>query len=255
MEKKLRSKEANVMLWKEEDFREPDRYFYTDYKDNILFNGNKFLYATPFSDYCALINDGAWKIIDTNQKEIILLPEDITIDAINGMFHKNIAVFDKKSNHWGSYHFSSEEKTFELGIPFIWDTLEFSRKKEIVYGGKNRITGDFHADNLDEWVNLQLEVPLIAMPIEDAQTTDYYKKYIEYYKDEFFQTHIKYRTTTYSSDYTYEQVKKQSEDNIQNAQYNIAFFFETADEHPRPQKVEVGDFKTYKKVLGKMKER
>lgn len=78
----------------------------------------------------------------------------------------------------------------------------------------NRITGASHADNLDEWVNLQLEVPLIEMSIEEAQTTDYYKKYIEYYKDEFFQTHIRYITTTYSSNYTYEQVKKQSEDNI-----------------------------------------
>ncbi len=50
-----------------------------------------------------------------------------------------MAVFDEKEKQWGSYHYDDNEKGFLQDIPFIWDTLEFSRKQDQVYVGKSNV--------------------------------------------------------------------------------------------------------------------
>lgn len=252
----LISKEENIILWKEINFRQPDRYFYTDLHNNKLFGGEDFLFATPFSDSCALVYDGVfWKIINIAQKEIITLPDSLEFDALNGMRHNNIAIYDETTNHWGGYHFCSQEKTFEQNIPFIWDALEFSRQSGSVYGGINRLGRTYQADPVDGWYNWQFEVPVIKMPLEKAQTVAYYEKYLEYYENEFYQEHVRYIREKYDSTCTFEQALEKSKSNTKNAQAFADFYLDDREKYSdnNIENVEVGDIRSYQKILGKMK--
>ncbi|MDE6141669.1 MAG: hypothetical protein K2G03_03605 [Bacilli bacterium] len=114
----------------------PRLYFYTDIEGKLLFDGTIFQYATPFSDSCALVKqDNDWYIIDLKIMEFVGLPNEILPYTANGFENGNLAIFDRKKEHWGSYYYSREDKTFKQDIPFIWDALEFLRKKEDVYVG------------------------------------------------------------------------------------------------------------------------
>ncbi len=119
----------------------PRLYFYTDIKGELLFEGTIFQYATPFSDSCALIKqNNAWYIIDLKLMEFVSLPSEILPYRANGFENGNLAIFDRTKEHWGSYYYSREFKTFEQDIPFIWDALEFLRKKDIVYVGMHDVS-------------------------------------------------------------------------------------------------------------------
>lgn len=139
-------------------------YFYTDMEGKLLFDGTIFRYATPFSDSCALVKqDNDWYIIDLKIMKFVGLPNEILPYTANGFENGNLAIFDRTKEHWGSYYYSRENQAFEQDIPFIWDALEFLRKKEGVYVGIHDI----------------YKTPLIN---EDAYE-EYFKYEKEYYKE------------------------------------------------------------------------
>ncbi len=257
---KLVSVEENIILWKEKA-REIDVYFYTDIRQDELFDGKRFTFATPFSDYCALVKNSDWEIINILEKERIILPSNLNFESINGIRHNNISILDRYTKKWGGYYFDAKNHSFTQTIPFIWDTLEFSRKEGTIYSGIGRIHKKFSIDNMiqnknkEDWWLWEIEVPVIEMTIEQGKTEKYYQEYLDYYKNDQLEEHIKYIKETHG------QVldEKVIEELAQYLTANLTGVadFEFGDEakynENNGETVEVGDIKTYQKITGKMK--
>lgn len=253
---KLVSVEENIILWKEKT----DVYFYTDIKQNELFDGKRFALATPFSDCCALVKNDDWEIINIDEQERIILPRSLNFENIKGIRHNNISILDRHAKKWGSYYFDAKNHSFTQKIPFIWDALEFSRKEGIIYGGISKIYKSMPTDNMiqnkGDWWLWDIEIPLIAMTIEEGQTEEYYQEYLGHYKNDQLGEHIKYIKETHGQVLDEKVIKELAQ--YLTANLTDIADFEFGDEekynHNSGEETEVGDFKTYKKVLGKMKE-
>lgn len=178
----LCSVEENIGLWLLQTV-EGNVYFYTDLKGNFLFNGEFFLQASAFSNLCAWVQDLSrnWFIINIAKHERILMPtEDFNFFTMRGLVEGNLAIFDY-SNHWGSYYFNSEEKTFKKDVPCIWDALEFSRKDDWAYVGISSSIGLMNSSlkwNLEE-ILLQLKIAKMNKSL--IYNTKVYQKFLKEY--------------------------------------------------------------------------
>ena len=144
---------------------------YSNRDGKLLFDGNIFACASPFSSGCAWVKvEDTWFILNTLKNECVGIPNQITWKNIRPIKNGNIALFNPK-NVWGSIYYDSEEHTFKKDIPFIWDALEFSEHANEV------IVGMCHEkDN-----NYQMK--LTNMKKEEAYQYESYKKFLkEQYK-------------------------------------------------------------------------
>ncbi len=130
--------EENIALWvieciEVEKTRDSEYMFvYTDLDGNLLFGNVFFDYAMPFSDGCAYVRatrcfNGVDRfILDVKNQQILTIP--FNLKDVNTIMHNNLPVLDYKTNKWGSYVINPETGTWTYGIPFIWDSLAFSRE-------------------------------------------------------------------------------------------------------------------------------
>lgn len=181
----------NIFLWKLELTNKTHLYLYTNWNGNILFNGTIFPYASPFSNSCALVelktleenqSISQYYIIDVAKKEFVQIP----MEEMNGkvMYHirnGNVAMYGQ-NNHWGSYFYDPENNHFIKDIPFIWDTLEFSKD------GKNVAAGLCSSKvlvNSDNWEPDKVELKIKVMNTfkEYAYTDALYQQFLRYIYD------------------------------------------------------------------------
>ena len=181
---KLISLEEDIALWKAIAYYgggKTTRYFYTNLKGEILFDNEGFCYATPFSNSLAYVekykHENAYGdsyifgpytfyyIIDLKKKELVYIP--LQTEKFSGFRNNNLGTLDNNTKCWGSYYYNREENTFELEIPFIWNALEPSRAKDVMYVGKALLhhTHNYHSyDNYDECTSRwRVSMPMIKM--------------------------------------------------------------------------------------------
>lgn len=140
--------EENIALW---NLYTTDMqfYFYTNLQGKILFDGKCFPCASNFSEGCAWVKEDQWYIINLRKQELVEIPvEEMPWKNIRDIRHGNLAMANVK-NKWGSYFYNQEENTFQEDVPFIWDALEFSRKKDRVYAGV--LSSRRIINSLNEW--------------------------------------------------------------------------------------------------------
>lgn len=245
----LISVEENIALWAVKEYRNQKRYYYyTDLQGTLLFNGECFFYATPFSDHKALVKIYREPLVlDISHKELVEIPESISWESLNGFRNSNMVVFDEKEKQWGSYHYDDNEKGFLQDIPFIWDTLEFSRKQDQVYVGKSNVgVAMFGYDVQTKWDERDLELQIATLQLEKKYAYDLkrYKYLIDMYKKA-----IRYIIETFDD-------SKTTQENFIKKPYNISDYYfeeEWKEEYNTNQDllVQTGNLDEYKRILGK----
>ena len=251
----LISVEENIALWKESSFPDhEEEYFYTDLEGNLLFNGKKFQYATPFYNSLACVNDriDGWYLMDIKKKQLVFVPKEISFDNINGFRQENLALFDKEKRHWGSYCYTPESAEFREEIPFIWDNLEFSRDNGFVYTGLvDRSPICFGADK-----RRVFQINVVKLPIDKAYDLSYYQYLMETYRVAINQNTIRYITEELEDLYSQAQEECLIQAYIGSAYSLSDYYFEERDkkEYQRNDgaKVELGDLGDYQRVLAKV---
>lgn len=205
-----------------------DSYIYTDLDGKILFSNNTFKYATPFQDSLAyvIMYDNKHYIIDIKTKELVEIPMiNKPWKNINGFRNGNLAVLDEKSKKWGSYFYDRNENIFHKDIPPIWNALEFSRDKDIVYAGISNVqqpcTSNYDVQTKwSEITNLELTISAIKMLKDYAYDLKYYKYIIDTYKMAIAQDKIRYIREKISMFKQKEETEK-----ILSTPYNIADYY------------------------------
>ena len=245
----LISVEENIALWAVKEYRDQKRYYYyTDLQGNLLFNGECFFYATPFSDHKALVKIYREPLVlDISHKELVEIPESISWESLNGFRNSNMAVFDEKEKQWGSYHYDDNEKGFLQDIPFIWDTLEFSRKQDQVYVGKSNVgVAMFGYDVQTKWDERDLELQIATLQLDKKYAYDLkrYKYLIDMYKKA-----IRFIIETFDD-------SKTTQEDFIKKPYNISDYYfeeEWKEEYSTNQDllVQTGNLDEYKRILGK----
>lgn len=245
----LISVEENIALWAVKEYRNQKRYYYyTDLQGTLLFNGECFFYATPFSDHKALVKIYRKPLVlDLSHKELVEIPESISWESLNGFRNSNMVVFDEKEKQWGSYHYDDNEKGFLQDIPFIWDTLEFSRKQDQVYVGKSNVgVAMFGYDVQTKWDERDLELQIATLQLDKKYAYDLkrYKYLIDMYKKA-----IRYIIETFDD-------SKTTQENFIKKPYNISDYYfeeEWKEEYNTNQDllVQTGNLDEYKRILGK----
>lgn len=245
----LISVEENIALWAVKEYRNQKRYYYyTDLQGTLLFNGECFFYATPFSDHKALVKIYREPLVlDISHKELVEIPESISWESLNGFRNSNMVVFDEKEKQWGSYHYDDNEKGFLQDIPFIWDTLEFSRKQDQVYVGKSNVdVAMFGYDVQTKWDERDLELQIATLQLDKKYAYDLkrYKYLIDMYKKA-----IRYIIETFDD-------SKTTQENFIKKPYNISDYYfeeEWKEEYNTNQDllVQTGNLDEYKRILGK----
>lgn len=158
-----------------------------------------------------------------------------------------MAVFDEKEKQWGSYHYDDNEKGFLQDIPFIWDTLEFSRKQDQVYVGKSNVgVAMFGYDVQTKWDERDLELQIATLQLNKKYAYDLkrYKYLIDMYKKA-----IRYIIETFDD-------SKTTQENFIKKPYNISDYYfeeEWKEEYSTNQDllVQTGNLDEYKRILGK----
>lgn len=260
---KIVAVEENIALWKlcKLSSSRNSTYIYTDLNGKIIFNGQTFLYATPFSNSRACIkqNDSQWSILDLENKEFVHLPNEISWGNLNNFRNDNLILFDEKKLHWGSYQYNPKENSFTENIPFIWDTLEFSRLNGQIYAGihsiekirDNHPTSHWSDDNGDLF-----SICIAKMFLNDSRDLKCYN----YLKDEYgnikYQDSLRTICTKIPNTYTLEERQKQVLEYI-SATYNLSdnYYYETYQNDYNTNNgkiVDVGKLYTYKQKSGKI---
>lgn len=205
-----------------------DSYFYTDLDGNILFSKNTFKYATPFSDSLSYIimHDNKHCIIDIKDKKLVEIPMiNKPWENINGFRNGNLAALNKKSKKWESYFYDRDENIFCKDIPPIWNNLEFSRDKDIVYAGISNIH-QLCPSNYDvqtkwsEITDLELTIRVIRMLKDNAYNLKYYNYIIDIFKMAIEQDKIRYIREKVSISRQKEETEK-----ILSTPYNLADYY------------------------------
>ncbi len=263
----LRSVEEDIALWKKESLIIKDinstkeskiyRYFYTDLLGNLLFNGKSFNYATPFSNSRACLKDGdEWLILDSKDKKITYFPDELSFKNINVFRNDSLALCNGNDFKWGSIKYNNDENIFEFDIPFIWNALDFSRENGKVYVGiyeANPIISNHPYFHYDEDFGTLFTIETMKLPIDMAKNTDYYYK-----TKNFFPLSP---MTRYIKEEIYSDIPKEERKNIINdylkTAYDISdtYFTEEFKEEFNNNKgyiVDIGDFNSYQKKLGKL---
>lgn len=261
----LISIDNNIILWRVTS-RDLNLYnfFYTDINGNLLFNGTLFNYATSFSNSLAFIELGReYYIIDINNMLLVKIPNEIVWDNLNGFRNNNLAVFDKTSHHWGSYYYDEKEQSFKKDIPFIWDALEFSRNKDIVYVGIHEVSpySDPYKQNrnFDMFQTELFRIKTLEMNKKYVYDLERYKKLINLYKtniyfDEPIYENSRLRIIEEQFGFGLRQKERKLEiKSFIEAPYELSDYY--FDEPYRYEyidnNVDVGNLNDYKKVLGK----
>lgn len=246
--------EENKALWRGYSFRRlSSDYYYTDLLGNLLFNGYCFDYATLFSDNKAIVRIiGKMFVLDIAQKELIEIPDTLNWKRLNGFRNGNLAVFDKNAKQWGSYYYDSVEKGFMLETPFIWDTLEFSRKPDKVYVGKSEVlrTGPYDAQT--KWDERSFAVQIIALQLNKKNAHDLknYEYLVNFYKTSIEQNVLRYIQEPYDGlEATYAKIIE--------TPYNLSdYYFEEEyktefNTNQYGQLSDEGRLDEYQRILGK----
>lgn len=262
----LESVEEDIALWKKGNPATNEfLYFYTDLDGNLLFNGENFFYATPFSNSRAFVrNYRGWFVLDIKKKEIVCFSNDLIIDDldnINKFRNDELAVFDGKKNKWGSLLYNEDEHTFEKDIPFIWDALDFSRLKneeyaEVYIGLHNLspICSKHPYDKASEDFGSKVTISVMRAPIFMAKTYDYYNNVTKTYK--YIRGIIKDIEEEISSTIPKEKRIQKVKEYLQTAQDICDWYFEEncmeKTNNNSGKIVDVGNIEEYPKKLGKI---
>lgn len=237
-------------------------YLYTDLEGELLFNGRLFSFATPSSNSRVLIRNSNvdWRIIDFEKKEIVSLPNDIIFDNLNGFRNNNLAVFKENTWNWGSIKYNHDENSFSEDIPFIWDSLEFSRLNDNVYVGIHRIDSKHDYNPYFHWsedFGNKFICSTIRIPINKAYDLEYYNYIMNMYSNWLEQNIIMYISSDIQSGYSQEERNQYIKDCIKSA-YNISdlYFGESYKEENNSNngiKVDLGNLSDYQKKKGVFK--
>ena len=206
---RLETVEDNIALWSvgytRTDNIEERFYFYSNLEGKLLFNGESFIFATPFSNGLAVVLSGGRKyyLIDRENKEVLLMPEEAKVYEVSNI--RNDMMSAKHSGFhyplWGSYKIDRKEKTLECVIPFIWNYLNMSRTQNQVYAGisdgyyvtssgsheRSYIAKAYSDYSLYDWSRDLNDPPkfkeyvrnfVSRMDIETAQNKDYIKYFL-----------------------------------------------------------------------------
>ena len=266
----LVSYEEDIALWKITNVEKGCLYFYTDLNGNVLFDTD-FSYATPFSSGKACIfYERYFHILDLDKKEIISFPSELEkisncysgttqFAQLNGMRHDNIAIFDEESFKWGGFKYNSSEKTFKQNIPYIWDTLEFSRLKDWAYVGlhtKSGIVDNYPYSHWSDDNGTLFTLSNMIMPIGRAQDLICYELRKKFYLRGGYQDVVKFINEEIENTVPIENRDQIIKSYIKKA-YNIAddCFEENCQEELNNNYgnvVEVGNIKEYTRKLGRL---
>lgn len=174
--------EENIALWNLY-LAENSMYFYTDIHGKVLFDSHFFPFASTFSDGVAWVKDFSekWYIINLRKNELVEIPiEDMPWKNIRDIRHGNLALLNRK-NQWGSYFYNQEENTFRQDVPFLWDTLEFSRKENLVYVGmcSSRVI----VNSLNEWAfdDFQMQLNIARLSKKEIYDLFAYRDFLQQY--------------------------------------------------------------------------
>lgn len=257
----LESVEEDIALWKKGNGALKDYcYFYTDLEGNLLFNGEKFSYATPFSNLRACVNNyREWLILDLERKEKVSFPDELEFVNINKFRNDGLVLFDKNSLHWGSIRYNPYEGTFEKDIPFIWDALEFSRLQGQVYVGIHSVSPIRNNDPYFHWSDdfgSIFTIEVMRLPIDLAKNLDCYNHRKKAYTGAMYQNVIRYIEEEISNVIPKEN-RNQIISNYLKTAYNIGdyYFEEKYNEEANNNKgkiVDVENSNIYQKKLGKL---
>lgn len=162
----------DIFLWQMDYINNIKLYFYTDRNYKIIFNGQMFTYASPFSKGCALtktINTETeteeTNIIDLSQRKIVEVPlEEMECLGTYHIRNGNLAMYGN-NGHWGSYVYNGEETGFKKDIPFIWDALEFSKNGEKVGIGLRYYQTILNSDLENKWKPNKVEMKIKIMEV------------------------------------------------------------------------------------------
>lgn len=252
----LESVEEDIALWKKGNIEHKDFcYFYTDLEGNLLFNGNQFKYATPFSNSRACINNyREWLILDLEKKEVISFPNELTFGNINKFRNDGLALFNIISLKWGSIKYDSYEKTFKQDIPFIWDALEYSRIKDYVYVGNHSVSPIRDSSPYSNWnddCGKMFTISAMKLPFDKSKSLDYYNSKREEYMCYLSRNEIRYIQEKISSNISEAEEYQIIKDYLRTA-YNIGdyYFLEDYKEEINSNKgkiVDVGNINVYQK--------
>lgn len=250
--------EENIALWKVNHFFEREGYIYTDLNGKSLFNGKIFSYATAFSNSRACVSDvDQWYILDLKNGELVSFPKGLYWENINGFRNDELALFHSQENGWGSYVYHPIDHTFTKKIPFIWDTLEISRKKGQVYVG---ILTDFIYDLLQEEKGYHkksfLDIPVMPLSTKDAFDSLKYHELMEIYRKDLLSKNVKHILKQIHCQCTLKRIKEVIQRTIMDG-YSIT------DEYFKEQEdcsfngndgliVDTKDIRDYQKKIGKM---
>lgn len=256
----LESVEEDIALWKKGNCVHKNYcYFYTDLEGKLLFNGKTFKYATPFSNFRACVNNyREWLVLDLENKEIIVFPKELIFENINIFRNDGLPLFDRDSLSWGSVRYNPNEKSFKKDIPFIWDTLEFSRVKDQVYVGKSDIylSGDNHPySHWNDGFDTMFTLKTMKLPVDQVKDLSCYNYRKDFYIGMINQDVIRYIEEKISSTVPPYQRREMIEIYLKTA-YNISdyYFEEEYKEEVNNNEgkiVDVGVINEYQKTLGK----
>lgn len=179
----------DILLWQIEYRNKIQLYFYTNRNYKMLFNGQVFPYASPFSNDCAVVKEMNTEtkkvetnIIDLSQKEIIEVPvEEIGCLETYHIRNGNMAMLGN-NNHWGSYLYYKKENAFLKDIPFIWDVLEFSKNADHVGIGLRYYKSILNTDTKNKWKPDKVELKIKVMDAlkEESYNDTFYRQFLSY---------------------------------------------------------------------------
>lgn len=240
-----------IGLWKMQLVSGEELYFYTNIRGEILFGGECFSYATPFSNCCAIVGFGTSKfyILNIKRNELAEISNDkMEIQNVRGIKNRSITVL--ANGYWGSYHFDEDENILQEEVPFIWDVLDFTED------GKNAYVGIFSFKEIkdeqkDNWpMNdylLQLRIAFLGK--ENVKDYRIYQKFLrESYANSDNNCFIEKRVKKLSSDirmkYAY-------------SAYDIDGLYKNSEKPlfmpGARDAVETGNIEDYKVVLARLK--
>lgn len=179
----------DILLWQMDYEKKIKLYFYTNRNYKLLFNGQVFTYASPFSNACALsktMNTKTEKeetnIIDLSSRKIIEVPtEEMGCLETYNIRNGNMAMYGN-NGHWGSYFYNEAENAFLEDIPFIWDTLEFSKNGNNVVVGLRYYQSILNSDLENKWKPDKVEMKIKMMEALKAYAYDttLYRQFLSY---------------------------------------------------------------------------
>lgn len=243
------SVEEKIGLWQMTLTSNETLYFYTNIRGEIIFNGQLFSYASPFSKGCALVRAcNKYYLININKNKLIEIPENkINCQNIRPIKNGNLAVLGE-NNRWGSYYFDAEKSTFTSDIPFIWDALDFSKEGKNLYAGLFSFK-NVEVDDVKNWASnkLQLQLKIACMTKEEGHN---FKAYQRFLKENYANETVDYLRN--------QKIILQEKKQDLNAYRKKAFPLETQTNYttliPSAREVvSVGNLEEYQLVRGRVK--